>query len=112
MRSPDRSSSDGACGYDGYDGFDVSHQDARQTWACRVAAMTMTDNMAMTISRVLHKTALHQAGGKAPGDLQYWLSQPVQARIAAVEELRRQVAGYDAEPRLQRVCRITRLKQG
>jgi hypothetical protein len=72
----------------------------------------MTDNIPMTISRVIHKTPLHPAGGKAPGDLQFWLSQPIQARIAAVEELRQQVAGYRAEPRLQRICRIARLKQG
>jgi hypothetical protein len=72
----------------------------------------MIDNAAMTISLVVRKTTLHPAGGKAASDLQYWLSQPVQARIAAVEELRQQVAGYHAEPRLQRVCRITRLKQG
>lgn len=72
----------------------------------------MIDNGTMTIRRTIHKTTLHPVGGKTTGDLQYWLSQPVQARLAAVEELRRQVAGYDAEPRLQRVCRIARLKQG
>ncbi|HRZ59760.1 MAG TPA: hypothetical protein P5163_04145 [Rubrivivax sp.] len=48
-------------------------------------------------------------------DLRCWLSRPMAERIAAVELLRRQaleVAGFpDAEPRLQRVCRVAR-RQG
>jgi hypothetical protein len=50
-------------------------------------------------------------------DLQWWLSRPMAERIAAVEALRReallsestidtQPEARDAEPRLQRVCRI------
>jgi hypothetical protein len=72
----------------------------------------MTDNPGMKISRHVQKTTLRPLGDQMARDLQYWLTQPVHARVAAVEELRRQVAGYDAEPRLQRVCRITRLKPG
>ena len=67
----------------------------------------LIDNRSMTMDRAVEKKALHPSGGKPSGDLQYWLAQPVQARLAAVEELRRQMAGYDAQPRLQRVCRIT-----
>ncbi len=66
----------------------------------------------MKMQRVVVKTALHPAGGSPSADLQYWLSQPVQARVAAVEELRRQIGGVDAERRLQRVCRVTSLKPG
>jgi hypothetical protein len=66
----------------------------------------------MKMRRVVQKNALHSAERKPSGDLQYWLAQPIQARLAAVEELRRQMAGYDAQSGLQRVCRITRLKQG
>ena len=72
----------------------------------------LIDNRNMTIDRAVERKALHPPGGKPSGDLQYWLAQPVQARLAAVEELRRQMAGYDAQPRLQRVCRITQRKQG
>jgi hypothetical protein len=51
---------------------------------------------------------------EAERDLAYWLAQPMSARIAAVEVLRQtawQQAAKDgnqadAEPRLQRVCRI------
>ena len=68
------------------------------------------DNRGMTIQSAVRKAALHASEGKASDDLRYWLSQPVQARLAAVEELRRQTPGYDAQPRLQRVCRIIRLK--
>jgi hypothetical protein len=63
----------------------------------------------MTMQRVIEKTALHAPGGKGSADLQYWLAQPVQSRLAAVEKLRRQMWGKDAERRLQRVCRITSL---
>jgi hypothetical protein len=47
-------------------------------------------------------------------DLAYWLGQPVQARIDALETLRRQhVQGTpDADLRLQRVCRLVQLKPG
>lgn len=66
----------------------------------------------MTMQRVVYKASLHTAENKSASDLNYWLSQPVQARLAAVEELRRQFGGPDAERRLQRVCRITPLKPG
>ncbi|MEO6623801.1 MAG: hypothetical protein ABIN37_03060 [Burkholderiaceae bacterium] len=66
----------------------------------------------MPLQRVVRKMPLHPSGSKEPDDLQYWLTQTVQARIAAVEILRRQSPGYDAQPRLQRVCRITQLKRG
>ena len=64
----------------------------------------------MPIERVVRKLPLHPADNKATGDLQYWLSQPMQARIAQVEVLRRQSPSYDAQQRLQRVCRVTQLK--
>ncbi|MBE7418797.1 MAG: hypothetical protein HS128_13845 [Ideonella sp.] len=48
-------------------------------------------------------------------DLAYWLSRPMAERIAAVEALRAQHhatdGAADAEPRLQRVCRVAR-RQG
>jgi HAMP domain-containing protein len=50
----------------------------------------------------------------AGADLAYWLAQPVQARLDALEALRRQhVQGTpDADLRLQRVCRLVQLKPG
>jgi hypothetical protein len=43
-----------------------------------------------------------------PTDFAYWQSQPYTARLAALEEIRREYHGWKpgAEPRLQRVCRI------
>jgi hypothetical protein len=47
-------------------------------------------------------------------DLAYWLSRPMTERLAAVEVLRRSFMGLggevatDAEPRLQRICRVAR----
>jgi hypothetical protein len=46
---------------------------------------------------------------QARDDLRWWLSRPPAERIAAVEQLRRehhQDREGDAEPRLQKVCRV------
>ena len=44
-------------------------------------------------------------------DLSYWLSRPMAERVAAVEVLRRQahasLPDSDAEPRLQKVLRVS-----
>ena len=65
------------------------------------------------MERVVQRAELHSVASQA-ADLAYWLAQPVQARIDALEALRRQhVQGQpNADIRLQRVCRITQLKQG
>lgn len=53
---------------------------------------------------------------QAAADLAYWLSRPVAERLAAVELLRQQALGtppdHDAEPGLQRVCRVARRARG
>jgi hypothetical protein len=47
---------------------------------------------------------------EAAADLAFWLSRPMAERIAAVEALRQANRApdesTDAEPRLQRVCRV------
>ncbi|MCE4539489.1 hypothetical protein LXT12_19750 [Pelomonas sp. P7] len=57
--------------------------------------------------RVLKVTHRHS---QPADDLAYWLSRPMAERIAAVETLRQQLLppneSGDAEPRLQRVCRV------
>ena len=63
----------------------------------------------MTMQRVVYKASLHTAESKAASDLHCWLSQPVQARLAAVEELRRQTSGYWSGQRMERVCRVVAL---
>lgn len=65
------------------------------------------------MERVIAKGTLKDL--KRPGrDLDYWLAQPVAARIAAVEFLRRQRHPElaDAEQGLQRVCRVIRRERG
>ena len=59
----------------------------------------------MTIARVVTKVSIDQQ----PNDAVYWRTQPFAARLAAVEELRREYHRwkYDAEPRLQRVFTVT-----
>lgn len=44
-------------------------------------------------------------------DLSYWQSQSYQARLAALEEIRREYHNwkYNAEPRFQRVYRVVKL---
>jgi hypothetical protein len=62
------------------------------------------------MERVVVRTTLRTA----PSDLDYWLSRPVEERIAAVEKLRSDAmtGRPDAEQRLQGVCRVTQLKRG
>jgi hypothetical protein len=66
------------------------------------------------MDRVVNRSQLHAAKQQGEADLNYWLTQPVQSRIDALEALRRHgVQGQpNADIRLQRVCRITQLKQG
>ena len=54
----------------------------------------------VTISRI----------GEAPSDTAYWRTQTPQARLAALEEIRREYHGWKhgAEPRLQRVYRVVK----
>lgn len=64
------------------------------------------------MQRTVVKTSLHKP--QAAVDLAYWLAQPVQARIDALEKLRLQHSQGrpHVDTRLQRVCRITQLKSG
>ena len=52
----------------------------------------------VTISRI----------GEEPSDTAFWRKQTPQARLAALEEIRREYHGWKhgAEPRLQRVYRV------
>jgi hypothetical protein len=63
--------------------------------------------MAPTLKRSIARVSQRQ---QQAADLAFWLAQPMALRIAAVEELRQETAiagpAQDAEPRLQRVCRI------
>ncbi len=45
---------------------------------------------------------------KQPSDFAYWQAQSYEARLAALEEIRREYHGWDDdfEPRLERVCTI------
>jgi hypothetical protein len=70
------------------------------------------------MQRTVTRSHLHDTAGQRAADLAYWLAQPVQARIEAVEVLRQQYHSQDtqgqayADTRLQRVCRVTQLKPG
>ena len=63
----------------------------------------------MTMQRVVFKAPLHTTESKSASDQHYWLSQPVQARLAAVEVLRRQSPGYLMGQRMERECRVVAL---
>ena len=56
------------------------------------------------IAQVVRKTNLREA----QSDFAYWQSQPYEARISALEEIRREYHGNAPEPRLQRVYRIVK----
>lgn len=66
------------------------------------------------MERIVTRAHLHANEAAQQRDLTYWLDQPIQARIDALETLRRDYwrgQGH-ADIRLQRVCRITQLKSG
>jgi hypothetical protein len=61
------------------------------------------------------KPGIHKVGTKVNlyqqrSDFAYWQTQPYLARLAAIEEIRREYHRwrYGAEPRLQRVCTIVK----
>lgn len=58
------------------------------------------------IAKVVTKVRL----GEAKKDFEYWQTQSYQARLDALEEIRREYHQwkYHAEPRLQRVYRIVK----
>lgn len=58
--------------------------------------------------RSITKVATRMKLGEQASDLEYWLAQPFEARIAALEELRRQYAvwKYGSVPGFQRVYRV------
>jgi hypothetical protein len=59
---------------------------------------------ARTITATVRKFRL----GEEPSDFAYWQTQTPEARIAALEDIRREYHGWQDgfQPRLQRVCKI------
>jgi hypothetical protein len=66
----------------------------------------ISDNQNM--NRTIQRIPRHQ---QQATDLAFWLARPMAERLAAVEALRLQATDVtestDAQPRLQRICRIT-----
>lgn len=62
----------------------------------------------------MEPVALRTTLKATPSERAYWLTRPVAERIAAVEELRQRwiAQNLDAEPGLQRVCRVTQRQRG
>ena len=63
------------------------------------------------MQRTVVKTTLHNS--QATTDLAYWLAQPVQVRIDAVEALRAQhiQSQQDGVMRVRKTCRVISLHQ-
>ena len=68
--------------------------------------MQSTPHTQRSIAPVVRKYKLTEQ----PNDFAYWQTQSYEARLAALEEIRREYYGYDdeTEPRLQRVYRIVK----
>ena len=66
----------------------------------------------MTVEKVVKKVVKKVSLKEHKSDVAYWRAQPPEARMAALEEIRREYHRwkYGAEPRLQRVCTITKRK--
>jgi hypothetical protein len=74
---------------------------------CGLVLLQTTDvGSALQMDKVVSKSRIDEKGS----DFAYWQMQPYQARLAALEEIRREYHQwkYHAEPRLQRVCAIVR----
>ncbi len=67
-----------------------------------------TDTQSM--EHVVHKSTLAKRDEQAAADLRYWLSQPMEARLAEVERLRELAYPGYARQDFQRVCKIVPLK--
>jgi hypothetical protein len=65
----------------------------------------MEKERAIGVEKTFAKVSIHQQ----ESDFAYWQSQPYQARLAGLEQIRREYHQwrYGAEPRLQRVYSIT-----
>ena len=68
--------------------------------------MESTMEKSTGIQKVVTKVNLYQQRS----DFAYWQTQPYLARLAAIEEIRREYNRwkYGGEPRLQRVCTIVK----
>ncbi len=62
-----------------------------------------------TVSSI-EKVVTRKRRGEADAPWTYWVTRPVDERLAMVEELRAEYHGWtnESEPRLPRVCRIIR----
>ena len=62
----------------------------------------------VTMDRIAPVVTRRRLHDQSTGDLEYWLRQPIEARIAMVGELRADYYGWrhGTRPRLQRVCRV------
>ena len=68
----------------------------------------------MTEKRRIAVVVTRKNLGDPESDLAYWLAQPPEARLTALEEIRQDYIRwkYDVQPRLQRVFTIIELTQG
>lgn len=60
----------------------------------------------MMIAKVVNKSSIQNQ----PGDAAYWRTQPYEARLAALEQIRLEYHHwkYHAEPRLQRIYSVVK----
>jgi len=68
----------------------------------------------MITSRKIAEVARIYRTQEQPTDFAYWQGQPYEARLAALEQIRRDYHRwkYHAEPRLQRVYSIVKRERG
>lgn len=78
----------------------------RERFVDRGYAEIASMNKKREIALVYRKMHISEQGS----DLEYWLSQPPGARLAALEEIRREYHGWstDEEPRIEKVVNIIR----
>ena len=67
----------------------------------------------MQSNRQIAKVAVKVKLGEKKTDATYWRAQPIAARLAALEEIRREYHGWKEgeEPQMEKVVKIVRLKK-
>ena len=84
-----------------------SRTESRVGTTCQDEDRTLIMAKQRRIAAVVTKTRLDEP----QSDLDYWLSQPPEARLAALEEIRQEYIRqtFDVPPRMQKVCTIVKL---
>lgn len=79
-----------------------------------VSMRCLVDAGRLIAVRDMKRIVTKKRKGDADTSSSYWVTRPVQERLAMVEQLRAEFHGWtdESQPRLSRVCRVVRRPRG